>query len=70
MVTEIFQHIKGPAVALLHPFYHAVQGVVGRVVKAPSTLGTFLRSFRWGPRQSTRPREPPVAGPGLTATLN
>ena len=23
-----------------------------------------------GPRQSTRPREPPVAGPGLTATLN
>ena len=22
--------------------------VLGRVVKAPSTLGTFLRSFRWG----------------------
>ena len=23
--------------------------VLGCVVKAPSTLGTFLRSFRWGP---------------------
>ena len=23
-------------------------GVIGCVVKAPSTLGTFLRSFRWG----------------------
>ena len=23
-------------------------GVPGCVVKAPSTLGTFLRSFRWG----------------------
>ena len=23
-------------------------GAIGRVVKAPSTLGTFLRSFRWG----------------------
>ena len=23
-------------------------GVLGRVVKVPSTLGTFLRSFRWG----------------------
>ena len=23
-------------------------GVLGCVVKAPSTLGTFLRSFRWG----------------------
>ena len=45
-------------------------GVIGCVVKAPSTLGTFLRSFRWEPRQSTRPSEPPVAGQGLTATLN
>ena len=34
--------------------------VLGCMVKAP--LGTFLRSFR-GP--STRPREPPVAGPGM-----
>ena len=40
-------------------------GVLGCVVKAPSTLGTFLRSFRWGPRPSTRPGEPRVAGPGL-----
>ena len=23
-------------------------GAIGCVVKAPSTLGTFLRSFRWG----------------------
>ena len=37
-------------------------GVLGCVVKAPSTLGTFLRSFRWGARPSTRPGEPPVAG--------
>ena len=26
----------------------ALAGVIGCVVKAPSTLGTFLRSFRWG----------------------
>ena len=38
---------------------------LGGTVKAPSTLGTFLRSFRWGPRPSTRPGEPRVAGPGL-----
>ena len=25
---------------------------IGCVVKAPSTLGTFLRSFRWGPSAS------------------
>ena len=37
-------------------------GVLGCVVKAPSTLGTFLRSFRWGACPSTRPGEPPVAG--------
>ena len=37
-------------------------GVVGCVVKAPSTLGTFLRSFRWGARPPTGPGEPPVAG--------
>ena len=43
---------------------------LGGTVKAPSTLGTFLRSFRWGPRPSARPCEPPVADPGLTATLN
>ncbi len=29
------------------------------------TLGTFLRSFRWGHVRSTRPGEPRVAGPGL-----
>ena len=28
-------------------------GVLGCVVKAPSTLGTFLRSFRWGACPST-----------------
>ena len=26
----------------------STEGVLGCVVKAPSTLGTFLRSFRWG----------------------
>ena len=39
--------------------------VLGCVVKAPSTLGTFLRSFRWGPRPPAGPGEPRVAGPGL-----
>ena len=38
---------------------------LGGTVKAPSTLGTFLRSFRWGHGPSTRPGEPRVAGPGL-----
>ena len=40
-------------------------GVLSCAVKAPSTLGTFLRSFRWGHvRQLDRvSREP--AGPGL-----
>ena len=42
-------------------------GVIGCVVKAPSTLGTFLRSFRWGHvRQLDRvSREPAGTGPGL-----
>ena len=39
-------------------------GVLGCVVKAPSTLGTFLRSFRWGHVRQLD-REPPVVGPGL-----
>ena len=30
-------------------------GVLGCVVKAPSTLGTFLRSFRWGPLKQRPP---------------
>ena len=38
---------------------------LGSVVKAPSTLGAFLRSFRWGPRPPTGLGEPRVAGPGL-----
>ena len=37
---------------------------LGGTVKAPSTLGTFLRSFRW-PRPSTGPGEPGVAGTRL-----
>ena len=41
---------------------------IGCVVKAPSTLGTFLgtflRSFRWGHARQLD-REPGVAGPGL-----
>ena len=40
-------------------------GVLGCVVKAPSTLGTFLRSFRWGHVRQLDRREPPVVGPGL-----
>ena len=40
-------------------------GVLGGTVKAPSTLGTFLRSFRWGPRPPAGPGEPRVAGPCL-----
>ena len=39
--------------------------VLGFTAKAPSTLGTFLRSFRWGPCPPTGPGEPGVAGPGL-----
>ena len=38
--------------------------VLGCMVKAPSTLGTFLR-LSLGACPSTRPREPPVAGPGM-----
>ena len=38
---------------------------IGCVVKAPSTLGTFLRSFRWGPRPPVGPGQPGAAGPGL-----
>ena len=40
-------------------------GAIGCVVKAPSTLGTFLRSFRWGPRPPAGPGEPGTAGAGL-----
>ena len=41
-------------------------GTIGCVVKAPSTLGTFLRSFRWGQvRQLDRvSRELLARGPG------
>ena len=43
--------------------------VLGCVVKAPSTLGTFLRSFRWGqrPSGSTSPRS--VLRPTCGTTL-
>ena len=57
-------------------------GAIGCVVKAPSTLGTFLRSFRWGhvrqldrvSRESTwtppsaRPTAWPKRGPATMAT--
>ena len=40
-------------------------GVLGCVVKAPSTLGTFLRSFRWGHvRQLDRVSRQLWPGPG------
>ena len=39
--------------------------VLGCVIKAPSTLGTFLRSFRWGPRPPVGSGEPRAAGPSL-----
>ena len=48
----------------LHRRRRCVACTLGGTVKAPSTLGTFLRSFRW-PRPSTQPGEPRVAGPGL-----
>ena len=38
---------------------------LGGTVKAPSTLGTFLRSFRWGHVRQLDRVEPRVAGPGL-----
>ena len=38
---------------------------LGGTVKAPSTLGTFLRSFRWGHVRQLGPGEPGAAGPGL-----
>ena len=40
-------------------------GVLGCVVKAPSTLGTFLRSFRWGHVRQLDHVSRPVVGPGL-----
>ena len=38
---------------------------LGGTVKAPSTLGTFLRSFRWGHVRQLDRVEPAVAGWGL-----
>ena len=38
---------------------------LGCVVKAPSTLGTFLRTLHLGPRPPAGRGEPRVAGPGL-----
>ena len=42
-------------------------GVLGFTAKAPSTLGTFLRSFRWGHVRQLDRVSRPVAGPGLEA---
>ena len=41
-------------------------GAIGCVIKAPSTLGTFLRSFRWGHVRQLEPGEPGSCwhGPG------
>ena len=39
--------------------------VLGCVVKAPSTLGTFPRSFRWGHVRHLDRVSPGTAGPGL-----
>ena len=39
--------------------------VLGCTVKAPSTLGTFLRSFRWGHVRQLDRVSRGVAGPGL-----
>ena len=38
---------------------------LGGTVKAPSTMGTFHRSFRWGHVRQPGPGEPGAAGPGL-----
>ena len=44
-------------------------GVLGCTVKAPSTLGTFLRSFRWGHvRQLDRVTRKLLRAPGTMAT--
>ena len=40
-------------------------GAIGCTVKAPSTLGSFLRSFRWGHVRQLDRGEPGVAGTGL-----
>ena len=39
--------------------------VLGCVVKAPSTLGTFPAQLPVGPRPATGPGQPGAAGPGL-----
>ena len=38
---------------------------LGSVVKAPSTLGTFLRSFRWGHVRQLDRVSRELLGPGL-----
>ena len=40
-------------------------GALGGTVKAPSTLGTFLRSFRWGHVRQLDRVQPGAAGTGL-----
>ena len=42
-------------------------GVLGCAVKAPSHPGDLPAQLSLGPRPSTRPREPPVAGPGMAS---
>ena len=44
-------------------------GVLGCVVKAPSTLGTFLRSFRWGHAPLPRPGAAPTPFPHIILPL-
>ena len=41
------------------------QGAIHPPLSRGQALGTFLRSFRWGPRPPTVPGEPGVAGTGL-----
>ena len=46
--TTISRVLRAAANSVLSHRAGGTVGVLGCVVKAPSTLGTFLRSFRWG----------------------
>ena len=68
LLTLIASALAGAVTASTTPMRCAAGGtasVLGCAVKALSTLGTFLRSFRWGHVRQLDPRDPRVARPGL-----